>query len=67
MLKSVFMLQKNADTLPIEALFRVSSPLRLAAGPAGGAHNGPPDLLAGSRERAPKGRRGVREGNKGRV
>jgi len=36
----------------------------LAAGPTGGAHSGPPDLLAGSRERAPKGRGEIREGDK---
>ena len=28
-----------------------------------GAHNGPPDLLAGSRERAPKEKGEVREGD----
>jgi len=35
------------------------------AKPAGGAHSGPPDPLAGSRERATKGMRGVRREMKG--
>jgi len=38
----------------------------MAAEPAGGAHSGPPDLLAGSRERTPKGRGGRGRKMKGR-
>jgi len=43
----------------------VNSPLRLAAGPAGGAHSSL-DPLAGSRERALKGRGGVMEEDEGK-
>jgi len=68
MLKSVFVLQKLANSLPIgHHQKRLNSPLRLAAGPAGGAHTSdPPGLRAGSRERAPKGRGEVREGDEGK-
>jgi len=38
----------------------------LAAGPAGGAHSGPPDPLAGSRERVSKEKGGIREGDEGK-
>jgi len=61
MLNSVFMLQKSPNSLPIShhhpEAFLI---LRLAAGPAGGAHRGPH-----SPPTVPKGRGGVREEDEG--
>jgi len=69
MLKCFFCIAENrqfiANRSSREAL-GLNSPLRLAARPAGGAHSGPPDPLAGSRERALKGMGGVREEDEGK-
>ena len=70
MLKSIFCVAKIANSLSIGHQQKRSLRFKFAivAGPTGGAHSGPSDLLAGSRERAPKGaegKGGVRKGDEG--
>jgi len=65
--KCFFVLQKNRQFIAGRSsseAFKFA--IALAAGPAGGAHSGPPDPLAGSREKAPKGIGRVREGDEGK-